>query len=173
MSEVKANTKLWDELRARAAKLDRCSVRVGVLESKGGNEMHNTDGGDPLTLVEIATIHEFGTEHVPERSFIRSTFLVKKVDELAAMQVKLARAIVMDGMDPMKALNILGAWGAAQVKNTITEDDVPPPLAASTIARKGSTKPLVDTGLLKNSISYEVVERDENGPSRTEMPRNR
>jgi hypothetical protein len=32
-----------------------------------------------------------------------------------------------------------------------------PPLAASTIARKGHSKPLISTGLMVNSVSYEVI----------------
>jgi phage gpG-like protein len=137
-------------------------VKVGVLASKGAGDTHNTDGGSPMTLVEIAAVHEFGSRdgRIPERSFLRSTFLIRRVNALAAMQTKLAKAIVTDGMDPSKALAILGAWGAAEVKNTFTEIDIPPPLAESTIARKGSSRPLVDTGLLKNSISYEVVDND-------------
>lgn len=171
--DVRVDTKLWDELRARAAKLDKCFVRVGVLESKGGSEMHNTEGGKPITLVELATIHEFGTANIPERSFIRTTLLINKAAELEEMQVKLARAIVMKGMDPLRALNILGSWAASQIKNGITSEEIGAfPLAESTIARKGSSKPLVDTGLLKNAISYEVVDHDDNesGPSRTMMP---
>jgi hypothetical protein len=173
-SDVIVNRKLWDELLARAHKLDRAHVKVGVLERSGAGEMHNTSG-ESLRLVEIAAVHEFGSSdgRIPERSFIRSTFLIRRVNALATMQANLARLIVTKGLDPMKALAKLGAWGAAEVKNTITEIDIPPPLADSTIMRKGSSKPLVDTGLLKNSISYEVVEHDENGPSRTTMPRRR
>jgi hypothetical protein len=170
--EVIEKRKLWDELIARAKKLDHAYVRVGVLEEKGS--VARGDGG--MTLVEIAATHEFGSSdgRIPERSFIRSTFLIRRVNALRTFQEKLARAIVTKGLDPIKALNMLGAWGAAEVKNTITEIDIPPPLADSTVQRKGSSKPLVDTGLLKNSISYEVVENDEslgigNG-SRTTMP---
>lgn len=166
---VKVNTKLWDELKARAYKLDRSYVRVGVLEEKGSV----THEGSDMTLVEIAATHEFGSSdgRVPERSFIRRTFLVRVTKELAEFQTKLARAIVTKGLDPIKALRMLGAWGVAEVKKTITSEDIPPPLAESTIARKGSSKPLVDTGLMKNSISFEVVENDASDTaSQTTMP---
>jgi hypothetical protein len=176
VNEVVEKRKLWDELLARAHKLHNAYVKVGILESKGAGEMHRTDGGDALTLVEIMAVHEIGSSdgRIPERAPIRTTFLVRAKDELVAMQTKLARAIVTDGMDPIKALKLLGTWSAAAVKRTITEEDLPPPLRASTIARKGSTKPLVDTGLLKNSISFEVIEEEtgpDGTPSRTTMPK--
>lgn len=152
----------WDELIARAHGLARGHVRVGVLLSKGGEKPHEGKGknADHITLVELAAIHEFGSPAagIPERSFIRSTFYVRRVEALRSMCARLAKAVVTDGLDPKRALGMLGAWAASQVKETITEIDIPPPLADSTVQAKGSSKPLVDTGQLKNSITYEVVD---------------
>lgn len=153
---VKVDRTVWDRLRAKAAMLEKAYVKVGVLASKGGSAKHE-DG--KLSLIEIAAIHEFGLGSSPERSFIRHTFIVRVAEDLAKKTAELARAVIMDRVAPMRALEMLGMWGASEVKKTITEDDIPPPLAQSTIDAKGSSKPLVDTGLLKNSISYEVVEQ--------------
>ncbi len=162
VSDVVVKRRLWDELLARAHKLEHAFVKVGVLASKGGTDTH-ADG--EMTLIEIAATHEFGSEAagIPERSFIRSTFERRVAKELADFQAKLAKAIVTKGLDPMRALAMLGAWGAAEVKKTITESDLEPPLKPATIAARehGGTKPLLDTGQLKNSITYEVVEREE------------
>ncbi len=156
MSDVVVKRKVWDDLIARCYGLDKAHVKVGILASKGAADKH-PEG--QLSLVQIAAIHEFGNEHVPERAPIRTTFYVRRKQELIDMQTKLARAIVTKGMDGIRALGMLGSWGAAAVKATITEGDgLPPPNAPSTIAAKGSSRPLVDTGLLKNSITYQVVE---------------
>lgn len=155
MANVTVRDGVWKKLLAKAHELDKSYVKVGVLASKGGGAAH---GEDNISLIEIAAIHEFGNGHVPERSFIRSTFYVRRVNALATMVAKLAKAIVTEGMTPKKALSLLGQWAASEVKETITEIDIPPPLADSTIMAKGSSKPLVDTGQLKNSITYEVVE---------------
>lgn len=159
---VTVKRKAWDELLARAHGLARGFVKVGVLASKGGDELHSTKGqqtSHDITLIEIAAIHEFGSPKagIPERSFIRSTFLVRRVNALNNMCAKLAKAVVTQGMKPERALGLLGSWAAAEVKSTITEIDIPPPLAQATIDAKGSSKPLVDTGQLKNAITYEVV----------------
>lgn len=158
MSDVVEKRKLWDKLLAHAHKLEHAHVKVGVLSSKGGDATHE---GSDMTLVEIAAVHEFGNDHVPERSFIRRTLDQRVRGDLVRLQEGLARLVVTKGLDPEKALATIGSWAAAEVKKTITEDDIPPPLAASTIRAKGSSKPLVDTGLLKNSISYEVITENE------------
>ncbi len=158
--DVSVERKKWDELLAHAHKLEHAHVKVGVLVQSGGEERH--EDGD-LTLIEIAAIHEFGSEEagIPERSFIRRTFDQRVRTDLIQLQTALAREVVTKGMDPEKALSILGSWGSNEVKNTITEDDIPPPLKQATIDAKGSSKPLVDTGQLKNSISYQVVNENE------------
>lgn len=170
--------RVWKKLLAVASKLDKSSVRVGILASKGGSV--KVPGSD-FDMIALATVHEFGatihiparsdiktrkttggyTVTVPERSFIRRTFEQKR-DELAQVCGILAREVITKGMDPMRALAKLGAWGAAEVKKTITQGDgIPPPNAERTIREKGSDRPLVDTGRLVGSINYEVHEVDE------------
>lgn len=152
--------RVWKKLLAVAHNLDKAHVRVGVLASKGGSE--RVPGTD-FDMVTLAAVHEFGSPAagVPERSFIRRTFEQKR-DELAQVCGLLAREIITKGMDPLKALARLGAWGAAEVKKTITQGEgVPPPNAPSTVAAKGSDRPLVDTGRLVGSINFEVVEGEE------------
>lgn len=129
-------------------------VRIGVLASRGGNADH-----DGITMIELAAIHEFGSPAagVPERSFIRRTFEVKTA-ELKVIKRRLAERVVTGKMTIGDALEILGSWGAAEVKKTITVGPgVPPPNAPSTVERKGSARPLVDTGRLVGSIQWEVV----------------
>lgn len=149
----------WNQLLAKAQGLAKLHVRVGVLSSKGGDSKEGE-----FSLIELATVHEFGSQdgHIPERAPIRTTFYVRAKQELADMQAKLAKAIVTGGMDPARAMGILGSWGANAIKKTITDGaGLPPPNAASTIARKGSSRPLVDTGLLKASYNFEILEDTE------------
>jgi hypothetical protein len=153
---TKSTTKEWDALLARIRSLETMFVKVGILASKGGDA--RTDDGD-LSMIELAAIHEFGSPAagIPERSFIRRTFATKK-DELAKLCEKLARAVITGKMPIDQALALVGAWGVAAVKKTVTEGSgVPPPLKKATIARKGSDRPLVDTGRLLGALAYEVV----------------
>lgn len=154
----------WREIYRAVRDANTVKAHVGVLAAKGGNVTHVDSG---MTLVEIATTHEFGSSdgHVPERSWLRSTFHVRKRDELAQKIEAAARLVLDRRLDARRAVNLLGAWGAAECKNTITQNEADsygpfpyPPLADSTIAAKGSSVPLVDTGQFVGSISWEVVD---------------
>lgn len=153
----------WRELFQRVLALDSAKVHVGVLAEKGGNAQH---AGSKMTLVELAAVHEFGSSdgHIPERSFIRSTLYVRSADELARKVEAAAKLVVSGKLDANKALNLLGTFAASEIKNTITQNEADgygeygyPPNADSTIKAKGSSVPLIDTGQLKNSITYAVV----------------
>jgi hypothetical protein len=150
MKDVIVKDRGWQKILNLATKLDRAYVKVGVLK---GDQVSSG-----FTLVELAATHEFGSPAagIPERSFIRRTFQEKQ-SETAAVISKLARQVITDGMPVERALNRLGAWGAAQVKNMITRGSIRPPLMPSTIARKGSNRPLIDTGRLVGALIWEVV----------------
>lgn len=153
--------KIWQRLRRKVGGLARATVRVGVLASRGGNEIHDPDSG--LTLIEIAAIHEFGAPAagIPERSFIRATAELFQ-GELARLQARVARAILAERLTVPQALGLLGAWLVAKIKARMVAG-IAPPLALATIARrkkgsgKGTHKPLIDTGRLYNSINWEIM----------------
>lgn len=153
----KIDDSIWRRIMRFAAsktpEAEESHVKVGVIGSQGGKAPHGDSG---LSVLEIAAVHEFGAPSVgiPERSFIRRTFNQKQA-ELAKVCAHLA-AEYLAGLPLEKALGKLGAWGQTAVKKTITEDGVPPPLKPATIARKGSSRALVDTGQLLNSITYKV-----------------
>ena len=162
---VTANDAVWRKVLQRMNDLRRFNAHVGVLASKGGSaQVPGTD----ITLTELAAIHEFGTGdgHIPERSFLRSTFYVRVADKLKSAITAFCKAVMAGTMDARKAVNNLGAWGAAEVKNTITQNEADqygpysyPPNADSTIAAKGSSIPLIGKeGQLLKSITWEVIE---------------
>lgn len=152
----------WQKIRATVSRAARAHVKVGVLSDGGGSH-------EGIGVVALAAIHEFGSPAagVPERSFIRRTFTVH-ADELGKVTAKLAKKVVENAMPLEQALGILGAWGAAKVKGTIKswtwapEDGglsstVVQELSPRTIERKGSDRPLVDTGRMVDSITHQVV----------------
>lgn len=157
---VTIDDRVFRKMTRRLAEVKGRHVKVGVLASKGGGETREDD----FNMVDLAVVHEFGspaTEKrpwvIPERSFIRRTFFDRAKDDLKRKSAQLARKIVEQDMPVDAALNELGAWGAAEVKKTITTGPhIPPKLEKSTIARKGSDRPLVDTGRLVGAIQWEV-----------------
>jgi hypothetical protein len=98
----------------------------------------------------VGTVHEFGSSRVPERSFLRSTVIEKKRDYKTLFR-KLSYNIIKSDMDTKQALGIVGLAVQTDVQDKITDIDAPP-----LVYREGN--PLVDTGHLRQSITYEVDE---------------
>jgi phage gpG-like protein len=133
-------------------------VKVGVLGTPE-NIAPDTDG---ISLVGYASVNEFGTDKagknknvtIPERSFIRSTVDEKK-RSIASKSAHMQRRLFTGKSSIEQALGLMGE----HIQNHIQDKIInlkDPPNKPSTIKKKGSSNPLVDTGRLKNSISYEV-----------------
>lgn len=148
------------------------TVKVGVFGDKGDAEVSDKDGAPTnLTVSALAAIHEFGGGNVPERSFIRSYFdgrgeqlrgMLGKLME-TAMRAAIAAGRPITDADRMRVLNRLGLKMQTDIQMRISAGDITPPLDPKTIARKGSSTPLIDTGQLRSSITYEVKLNDTEG----------
>ena len=131
-------------------------AKAGVL-GKSAEREPGAGQSAPFSNVDVAMANEFGTEAVPERSFIRAAFdnnQLKYIDQLR----RLARAIYDRKVTVAQALGLLGAQCASDIRNLVrVGSGVPPPNSSATIARKGSSHTLVDTGQLINAVTHEVV----------------
>lgn len=116
-------------------------VTVGIHADEGGGEH------DGMRVIELAEIHEFGIG-VPPRSFVRSwadgneARLKKKIGEIAKKNFP----------DLDRAADQAALWLEGDCQKNIADKNIVPENAKSTIRRKGSDTPLVDTGVLKASI---------------------
>ncbi len=162
-ASLKDTDKGWKAITERLKQIEESYVKVGVLADTEAGGMHEIDPktgqSAALTLAELAVVHEFGTQdgHIPERSFLRSTF-DETHPQLAELGQKLIRGVIDGKIDVEKALGVMGSKLATDTKNKITTGEgVPPPNAESTIKAKGSDRPLVDTGRLVNAITYQVT----------------
>lgn len=121
------------------------SVDVGVKDG-----VSYPDG----TSVEVVGfVNEYGSEArgIPERSFIRST-MIENTDKYQGILRKIANKVIEDpNYNPYVSMGQLGLIAESDIKSKIT-DLKDPPNAESTIKRKKSDNPLLDTGLLRRSI---------------------
>ncbi|MCK5603146.1 hypothetical protein KAR91_14790 [Candidatus Pacearchaeota archaeon] len=126
------------------------TVEVGIIDA--GPHQKSED----MTVATIGFVHEFGSTdgNILERSFLRSTITGDRKDILA-LNKKLLKSIINGSMKVPHALGLLGDFVADKVSQKIVKLRTPPNKAA-TIRAKGSSNPLVDTGQLKNSITWEV-----------------
>jgi len=116
----------------------------------------------PINNAALGYINEFGS---PANNIPARPFLIPGVEAAQSKVVKQLRKGADQALDGKldaadKALHSAGIVAVNAVRATLSEG-IPPPLKASTIAareRRGrtGTKPLIDTGQLRNSLTYVI-----------------
>ena len=122
---------------------------VGILERGGGKAADKH--GDELTIAALASYHEFGLG-VPQRSFIRGFFDAGRPRANGIIEGRL-KAIRAGTVSPATGAEQIGIMLAGACAARVMRSGALAPLAAETISRKGSARPLVDTGLLVSAIT--------------------
>ena len=127
-----------DKILKDITRLDGAVVSAGVMDSKNATK---------------AAINEYGTSKIPQRPFMRTAVSRhgKSWGEKSAKAVQ----SVMKGMPISQVTELVGMQMKADISSTLTNGPWTPN-APSTIAKKGSSRPLIDTGELRASITYKV-----------------
>jgi hypothetical protein len=105
------------------------------------------------TVGDVATWAEFGIGQ-PERSFLRAWFDANQARCKTALS-RLAKSVLDGKRTKEQALETFGLWAQGEIQKRIAEG-IDPANAASTVAKKGSSTPLVSTGQLRSSITFKV-----------------
>lgn len=126
------------------------TITVGVHSDDAD---HTHGSGEGLTIGDIATFHEFGTQFTPQRSFIRAWFDEGQAEHQQVIREELQQAAA--GASLSQALERIALRLEGSCKQRMARG-IPPPLSPVTIKRKGSSTPLVDQGILRNSIRARV-----------------
>ena len=129
-------------------KLEDLEVAVGFQ----GDEAYE----DGTSIAQVAAYSEFGTSDIPERPFMRQSF-ENHQPELQAMCEE-ALATVANGGSPEDALNKIGVLARGLIQEEIVNGGFAPN-APSTIKKKGSSQPLIDTGTMRQSVNYRIRRR--------------
>ena len=137
-------------------------VRVGILADdaervyvrKSERPSNDTGTEQAVTVLQVAIWNEFGTSRTPSRSFLREWFDTNR--EVAKGKfLTLMKSVIRGERTKEQILDLIGLWAVGEIQKNISKG-VPPPNAQSTIDAKGSSTPLIDTGVLRSSISYMV-----------------
>lgn len=134
-------------------KLKKLQVRVGYQQ---GQEFYDEDGKQ-VDLLDVAMFNELGTSRTPSRPFMRDS-VDDNMDKIASFCKSQLKAIANGSSDAEKCLKAIGAMQVGLVQKTIKDGDFVPN-APSTIARKGSDKPLIDSGRMRQSVHYVISEK--------------
>ncbi|QJD54315.1 hypothetical protein [Aminobacter phage Erebus] len=128
-------------------------VKVGFPKSKAS-------GSD----IEKAVFNEFGTRGgasgggwggpIPERPFMRNAMRNNRSKYKSAM-AKAAKGILLGDTAMSTVLNKLGALAQGDIQSEITAMRSPPN-SPITIALKGSSNPLIDTGAMRAAVTWKI-----------------
>lgn len=156
----KSDLRLWKQFAEKIEATGGARVKIGVLSNAAGET--KVPGSD-MDLIGLAAIHEFGTPArpwagfagIPPRPFIRATFDANRA-EVGKKVRALAVAFLKGQISLNRGLNMLGHWGVGAVHRYVEQGSNLLPNAPSTIERKGSSRPLIDTKQLINGVTYVV-----------------
>ena len=129
-------------------KMTEMEVRVGFQ----GDEKYE----DGTSIAEVAAINELGSSDTPERPFMRQSFENHESELQAACDA--ANRLVSSGGSADQALQQIGVVAKGLVQEEIVNGGFTPN-AESTIRKKGSEQPLIDTGTMRQSVNFVVKRR--------------
>lgn len=155
MASLKGGDALRRRLENIAKRLDgKQEVRVGFLEGA------TYPDGTPVATV--AASNEFGRpdKGQPPRPFFRQ--MIEENSPNWGRQI--GKLLKTNGGDSAAALDAMGSVIKGQLQRSINQF-TSPPLAPSTIERKGFDKPLIETAHMLRSVDYEVVGNGDNDES--------
>ena len=139
--DVEINDFGLNDIISNTQELNGRVVKVGI------------QGGSHDDMVDIAIYNHFGTSHIPPRPFMADC-----AEQNAAQIDEAQRRVVyrvLDGANVDAMLHQLGNW-YRDVQRAHIRNGNWVPNAPATIRRKGSDRPLIDTGQLVASVGYEV-----------------
>lgn len=150
---VKQKDNGYDNYLKAVKELHSSAVRVGLFASVGDK------------VLTKGIVNEFGTTKagknhnitIPERSFIRATYN-KQYKKVSRRFGQVFESFSNRNYNVKGKLKLIGIEQENETKKTITEMKTPAN-KESTIKKKGSSHPLIDTGELRMKISSEVKKK--------------
>ncbi len=156
-ASVKESRKEFDARIAEINKLDNSYVLVGFQEGEVTHPqvkgLRKKKGG--LSMAQIAAQNEFGTNYIPARPFIRTSFDENRDTINRAIQGEYNKIVA--GTSTVKlSLDKIGLYNVGLIQKKIRAIQYPPNSPA-TIAAKKSSKPLIDFGQMVQSVRHKTV----------------
>jgi len=138
-------------------------VKVGLPASKKHKQKSHKrgKGSEPTPIAMIGAVHEFGSEKmgIPERPWLRPGIRSGKEAFRALNRVNIVR-VLRGELTAQQALGQLGAMAVGVVQRYIRSARFTP-LKPATIRAKGSSAPLIDTGQMMQSVTFELSTKQE------------
>lgn len=150
----------WNRITHELKLMDNSFTKVGFPENSQVGKPRKKVKGEKIAtemseVAAIAAFNEWGTKNIPSRPFMSTSF-DENLQGLNRLKAKLYIEIVNGRMGVSQALSIIGEFMVSKTKKKI-RDISSPPNAPSTIKKKKSANPLIDTGQMINSVTHVEV----------------
>lgn len=152
------------KIKANLKKLSKLDLLVGVPQEEGNRDKRRDyktkkivkDENIEITNAELMFIHSQGSpaRNIPKRPTIEPT-IEENQKTISEKFKKIAQSMLDNKSDGKEELEKLGIWVVNKIKARFGSDELAP-LKEATIKAKGSDRPLIDTGQLRNSVTYIV-----------------
>lgn len=144
-------------LKEAAEKLSEDAVGIGYQRGKATHKAKRK-GEKDVDMVDIAAWNEFGTSTgIPARPFLKNS--IESYQDEIKKDMETCVQMVMNGADPVTALNGLGATHKGRVQRSITEGEYEPNKPSTIRKKHGKATPLIDTGQMRQSVHYVVKKK--------------
>ncbi len=139
------------------AQLSKAKALVGWTEEAGSRP------GEMVTNTELAFIHTYGSpiRNIPARPILEPALSTAETKDAVCVELKdAAKAMLSGDRDKMVEYLYRAGQEGENASRAWFEDSRNgwAPNAPSTIARKGSDRPLIDTARLRKSLTHTVSE---------------
>lgn len=140
-------------IRQRIQSLAGVTLTVGIHRGK------TNQGVDVATYGawnNFGTKNAMGWELIPERPFMK--FASDRIADWMRTDAykEVLRDVARGRITPQQAITRIGAQAVAITSKTIADSALYRPNSDITIARKGSTKPLINSGVLIQTVNYKA-----------------
>lgn len=149
---IKVRKDIYKDVKKKLKEFSKLDLLIGVPQEKTQRE----EADRAITNAELMFIHTNGSpiRNIPKRPTIEPT--IEENKQKISDKFKLAvNKILKHQGDGRADLEKLGLWIVNKVKAKFGSDELAEN-APSTIKAKGSDRPLIDTGQLRNSVTYVI-----------------
>ena len=150
------SVKVTDKITADGKKLQKILKELADKEVRVGFQQGKTTEEDGTDVCDIAAWNELGTVNMPSRPFLRMS-VDDNSDKINSFMSAQKRSII-NGESADRILKKIGIFQKDLIQEKITEGSFAPN-APSTIKAKGSSKPLIDTGRMRQSVNFEIKQK--------------
>lgn len=145
--DIKANTPKVNKNDLLDAVLQKLKLQFGSVEVGFFVGTKYKTGKDVTT---VARNNDQGTKNIPERPF-----MIPAGNKAANKTINITVQSIASGLDEQQALSKAGELFVGFIQKEITNLKEPPN-SPYTIEKKGSSNPLIDSGLMRSKVEWKL-----------------